>query len=84
MSLNSSSIASIWRLAFRLLVVAAFARLWPGEGAVKAAALLCYALATGCLIAAIAYGERWVGPGLNRWHEAAALLLVATALLLWL
>jgi hypothetical protein len=70
-------------LAFRLVVVAAFAWLWPDESMVKAAALLCYLLATGSLIAAIAYGEQWAGPGLNRWHEAAVLLMVGTAILLW-
>jgi hypothetical protein len=84
MRLNSTSIASIWRLAFRLVIVAGFAWLWPGENTVKATALLCYLLATGCLIAATGYGERWAGPGLNRWHEAAALLLIGTAILLWL
>jgi hypothetical protein len=82
MSFDPTSIASLWRLTFRLLVVAAFATLWPGEATAKTTALLCYLLAAGCLVAAIAFGERWAGLSLNRWHEAVVLLMVGTVMLL--
>jgi hypothetical protein len=82
MRLDTHSTAALWRLAFRLLVVAAFASLWPGEAAAKAAALLCFLLAAGCVAAAFAYRERSNGPSLNRWHEAAVLLVAGTVIFL--
>jgi len=69
--------ATLLRFAFRLLVIAAFAALWPGPSVGLATAMLCLALATGCVLAAVSFREPFRGSGLNRWHEAAALVIIA-------
>ena len=77
MKLDTISIGALQRLTFRLLVVVAFAGLWPGPRPGMASAVLCAFLAMGCLGAAIALGEPLFGPSLNRWHEAAVLFILA-------
>lgn len=81
---NPGSAATLWRFAFRLSVIIALGLLWPGSSppAATAAAALSLMLGVGCLVAADTFGEPIKGPGLNRWHEGAALLLIA--FLLWL
>lgn len=71
------------RLAFRLIVIIAFGLLWPGSSspAATAAAVLSFVLGVGCWAGAVAFGEQMTGNGLNRWHEGAALLLIALVLL---
>ncbi len=81
--LDPISIGTLRRLVFRLLVVIAFAGLWPGTTPSVAAAALLVALAAGCLIAAIALGENVSERGLNRWHEAAVLFTIA-GIVYWL
>jgi hypothetical protein len=68
--------ATLQRFAFRLLVIAAFA-LWPGPSVGLATAKFGLALATGCVLAAVSFREPFRGSGLNRWHEAAALVIIA-------
>jgi hypothetical protein len=69
--------ATLRRFAFRLFVIVAFAALWPGPSIAPATAILCLALAAGCVISALAFREPFCGFGLNRWHEAAGLVAVA-------
>jgi hypothetical protein len=68
------SLATLKRLAFRLLVIVAFAVLWPGPALPIATAALCILLAT--LVAAFAHGESLAGPSLNRWHESVVLFAI--------
>src|SRR5271165_3981210 len=70
-------LAVLWRFLFRLLVIAVFAALWPGPSTRSATAVLCLVLAVGCVLSAIAFREPLRGSGLNRWDEAAGLLIVA-------
>ena len=70
------SLATLKRLAFRLLVIVAFALLWPGPALPIATAALCVLLASGCLAVAFAHGESLAGPNLNRWHEAVVLFAI--------
>ena len=74
--LDPISIDTLRRLTFRLLVAIAFAGLWPGPAPGAATAALLIALAVGCLIAAIAFGEKAFGEGANRWHEAVTLFTI--------
>ena len=71
--------ATLRRFAFRLLVIMAFAALWPDPSipSATATAMLCLAFAAGCALAAIAFREPVRGSGLNRWHEAAGLAIIA-------
>ncbi len=81
---NPGSAATLWRFAFRLIVILALGLLWPGSSppAATAAAALSLILGVGCLAAADAFGEPIKGSGLNRWHEGAALILIALLLFL--
>lgn len=74
--LDPISIGTLRRLTFRLLLAVAFAGLWPGPAPGAATSALLVALAIGCLIAAIAFGEKAFGGALNRWHEAAVLFTI--------
>ena len=76
--MDRSSIATTQRLAFRLLIVAAFAALWPSPSVGVATATFCILLATGCGLAAYFLGETPVGSSLNRWHEAAVLFALGS------
>ncbi len=69
--------ATLQRFAFRLLVIVAFAALWPGPSVGLATVMLCLVLAAGCVFAAVSFREPFLGSGLNRWHEAAALVTIA-------
>jgi hypothetical protein len=69
--------ATLRRFAFRLFVIVAFAALWPGPSSASATAILCLALAAGCVLSAIVFHEPLCGFGLNRWHEAAGLAAIA-------
>ena len=82
MKLDTISIGTLQRLTFRLLVVVAFAGLWPGPRPGLASAALSVVLAAGCLGAAIAFGEPLFGSSLNRWHEAAVLFILASVIFL--
>jgi hypothetical protein len=74
--LSPPSIATLRRLAFRLLVVVAFAVLWPEPSAAIATAAFSILLGAGCLVAAHAFGETYGARVLNRWHEAAILFVI--------
>ncbi len=74
--LDPISIRTLRRLTFRLLVAISFSGLWPGPAPGTATAALLVALAVGCLIAAIASGEKAFGGAVNRWHEAAVLFTI--------
>ncbi len=76
--LDPISIGALRRLTFRLLLAVAFAGLWPGPAPATAALLV--ALAVGCLIAALTFGEQAFGGGLNRWHEAVVLFTIGCIL----
>jgi hypothetical protein len=80
--LSPPSIATLRRLTFRLLVVAAFAVLWPGPSAAIATGALSMLLGAGCLVAAHAFGETFRGHVLNRWHEAAILFVIGILIFL--
>jgi len=71
--------ATLRRFAFRLGVILVFAALWPGGSipSLTATAVLCLALAAGCLFSARVFQESFQGTGLNHWHEAIALLGIA-------
>ena len=71
------SMATLRRFAFRLFVIVAFAALWPGPSVASATAILCLALAAGCVLSAIVSREPLSGFGLNRWHETAGLAAIA-------
>lgn len=77
------SIGTLRRLAFRLLVVVAFAWLWPGPALGAATAALLIAFAVGCLIGAIAFGEDAFGRELNRWNEATLLFTIGCLVFYW-
>ena len=77
------SAVTLGRLAFRLGVVLVLSMLWPGESPAQAAALLCLAFAVVILRVAHSENERPAGPGLNRWHEGAALAVLGLGLLSW-
>jgi len=79
---NHHSTAALARLAFRLAVVLLCAIAWPGEEPARAAGVLCFILAAGCIGVARTSGEQAKGPGLNRWHEGA--FLVGLGLVLFL
>jgi hypothetical protein len=79
--LDSSSIATLKRLIFRLIVVFAFATLWPGWSIAMATAVFCVLLAASCLIAAYTLGEPFGRLGLNHWDEAMILILVGILIL---
>jgi hypothetical protein len=76
---DGGSMATLRRFALRLLVITAFAALWPDPSIPSATetAILCLAFAAGCALAAIAFREPVRGSGLNRWHEAAGLAIIA-------
>jgi hypothetical protein len=76
------SLATLRRLAFRLMVIVAFAALWPGPAPPIATAALCALLGAACLVTAIAYGESLGGPNLNRWHEAVVLFAIGSLIYL--
>jgi hypothetical protein len=82
MKRDAISIDTLWRLAFRLLIAIAFALLWPGRTPGAATAVLLSLLAAGCLVGAIVRGEAPFGEGLNRWHEAAVLLVISCVIFL--
>jgi hypothetical protein len=75
--LRIQSIATLGRLSFRLLILAVFATLWPGQQVALATAVLCLTLATACAVSATVFGEPVLGSALNRWDEAAVLFCVA-------
>ena len=81
---NPSSVPALRRLAFRLVTIVAFAALWPAPSVAGATAILCVALAVGCLVAAHVLGEPIGGGALNRWDEAAILIAIAYLVLLFL
>jgi len=77
------SAATLRRLAFRLAIVLVLSLLWPGDSPARAAGVLCFLLAAVVLWAAHAWSERPAGPGLNRWHEGAFLLVLGLLLFFW-
>ena len=80
--LSPPSIATLRRLAFRLLVVVAFAVLWPEPSTAIATAAFSILLGAGCLVAAHAFGETFGAHVLNRWHEAAILFVIGIMIFL--
>lgn len=70
---NAQSTMALGRLAFRLVIVLVLSVLWPGDAPNVAAGILCVLLAVGGAGVAWASGEKAVGAGLNRWHEAVFL-----------
>ena len=82
MRLDSSSIATLKRLSFRLIVVLVFAALWPGSSVTMVTGAFCILLAGACLIAANALSEPFGGPNLNRWDEAIFLFGVGLLVIL--
>jgi len=80
--LDSRSTATLCRLGFRFLVSLALAALWPGPNVAEVTAMLCFGLASGCLITALARREPFRGTGLNHWYEAAALAMIGSMLLI--
>ena len=80
--LTPLSIATLRRLTFRLLVVVAFAVLWPEPSAATATAAFSILLGAGCLVAAHAFGEPFGVDVLNRWHEAAILFVIGILIFL--
>jgi hypothetical protein len=79
---DPGSVAMLWRLAFRLLVIVAFALLWPSQSVAVATAALCTVLAMGCFAAAHVFGEPFGAATMNHWDEGAILLAVALLVLL--
>jgi hypothetical protein len=73
MCLGASSIRALKRLFFRLIVILAFAALWPSSGAGTATGVLALLLAGGCFITAHTFGEPFGGPDLNHWDEGVFL-----------
>jgi hypothetical protein len=77
------SAATLRRLAFRLAIVLVLSVLWPGDSPARAAGVLCFLFAAVILWTAHAWSERPAGPGLNRWHEGAFLLVLGLLLFFW-
>jgi hypothetical protein len=79
---NPSRGPALRRLAFRLAVIVIFAAVWPSLSVAAATAALCAMLAVGCAAAAYVRGEPLRATTLNRWHEAAILVVIAGLVLL--
>lgn len=80
---DHQSAATLRRLAFRLAIVLVLSFLWPGDSPARAASVLCFLFAAVILWTAHAWSERPAGPGLNRWHEGAFLLVLGLVLFFW-
>src|SRR5664280_1527366 len=77
------SAATLRRLAFRLAIVLVLSVLWPGDSPARTAGVLCFLFAAVILWTAHAWREQPAGPGLNRWHEGAFLLVLGLLLFFW-
>jgi hypothetical protein len=76
MHLDPSSIATLKRLSFRLLVIVAVAGLWPGSSAAEATAAFCILFAAACLMAARGLLESFSVSSLSRWQEAIIIFAI--------
>lgn len=77
------SAATLGRLAFRLTIVLILSVLWSGDSPARAAGILSLLFAAAALWTAYARSERPTGPGLNRWHEGAFLVVPGLVLFFW-
>ena len=75
-TLTSGSLTALLRLVLRLLAIIFSAALWPNQPMASGLARLSFIMAAVCVLTAVAHRESLRQSRLNRWDEAAALVLI--------
>jgi hypothetical protein len=75
-----SSLTTLIRFAFRIIVIGIFAAVWPNKPIADAVAALCAVMAAACAAFAIGLQESIRSRQLNHWDEAAVLFGIALLL----